>query len=222
MENWSPIVRISFLLLPVLTGLAMLAGPAHAQSSLGSSMATGGITSQPIGHYDFCTLNRSECRRTPSAQPVGLTDATFAQLDAVNRQVNGSIVAVTDLQLYNLVEVWAYPAGAGDCEDFVLLKRKLLADAGWPLGNLLITMVLQANGEAHAVLTVRTDRGDLILDNLSNEVRLWTDTPYIYLKRQSDRDAGTWVSISGSTMTAGNLASRPAPGTPAMLGNIGG
>lgn len=213
-------MRISFLL-PLLGGLAMLAGPAHAQSSMGSFMATGGVTSQPIGHYDFCTLNRAECRRTAATQPVVLTDAAFAQLDAVNRQVNGSIVAVTDAQLYNLVEVWAYPAGAGDCEDFVLLKRKLLADAGWPLGNLLITMVLQADGEAHAVLTVRTDRGDFILDNLSNAVRLWTDTPYVYVKRQSDRDAGTWLTISGSTMVAGTQP-QTGPAAPGLLGNIGG
>ncbi|MCW5718657.1 MAG: transglutaminase-like cysteine peptidase [Bauldia sp.] len=226
MENWSRIVHISFLLLAAATSVVAFSSAALAQSVLGSSMATGGITSQPIGHYEFCALNRSECRRTPVAQPVGLTDATFAQLDAVNRHVNESVVAVTDAQLYNLVELWTYPTGAGDCEDFVLLKRQLLAAAGWPLSSLLITMVFQANGEGHAVLTVRTDHGDFILDNLSNEVRLWTDTPYIYIKRQSDRDAGTWVSISGSTMIAGNIAwpaaPAPAQGNPALLGNIGG
>lgn len=189
-------------------------------------MATGGVTSQPIGHYEFCELNRSECRRTPVAQPVGLTDASFAQLDAVNRQVNRSIVAVTDAQLYRQAEVWAYPTGAGDCEDFVLLKRRLLADAGWPLSDLLITMVLQANGDGHAVLTVRTDRGDYVLDNLSNEVRLWTETPYIYIKRQSERDAGTWVAISGSTTNASAPAQQASPIAPdiaatlAILGNI--
>lgn len=216
-------MRISAVLSVAAAVLATLSAAALAQSSLGSSMATGGVTSQPIGHYEFCQANRSECRRTGGAQPIGLTEAALAQLDAVNRQVNGSIRAVTDAQLYNRLELWAYPTSAGDCEDFVLLKRRLLADAGWPLSDLLITMVLQADGEGHAVLTVRTDRGDYVLDNLSTEVRLWTDTPYIYVKRQSDRDAGTWVTISGSTATAGGA---PVPNlgpivAAAALGRIG-
>ena len=33
---------------------------------------------------------------------------------------------MTDQDLYGRDEVWAYPADAGDCEDFVLLKRKKL------------------------------------------------------------------------------------------------
>lgn len=207
---------------------AIVALPAAAQSLPGSSMATGGTTTQPFGHYEFCEANWRECRRTGQAEPMVLTEAALAQLDAVNRQVNGAIVPATDSQTYGEPEVWAFPVVAGDCEDFVLLKRRLLAQAGWPLSDLLITMVFQSNGEGHAVLTVRTDRGDYILDNLSNAVRLWTDTPYLYVKRQSDRDAGTWVSIEGTTA----LAAAPMPYTPSIqspapspaggLGNIAG
>ncbi|MGH6861936.1 MAG: transglutaminase-like cysteine peptidase, partial [Phyllobacterium sp.] len=93
-------------------------------------------------------------------------------------------------------EVWSYPTTVGDCEDYVLLKRRLLNESGIALGNLLITVVRQMNGEGHAVLTVRTDRGDLVLDNLETGIKPWSETNYDYLKRQSTRNSGAWVSIN--------------------------
>ena len=91
--------------------------------------------------------------------------------------------------------LWSYPDGAGDCEDFVLLKRRMLMEKGFAAGDLLITVVRKPDGEGHAVLTLRTAQGDYILDNLNNEVKLWTETPYRYLKRQASFHAGRWVSI---------------------------
>jgi predicted transglutaminase-like cysteine proteinase len=56
---------------------------------------------------------------------------------------------------------WAYPDDMfrGDCNAYVLLKRKLLIAAGWPTSSVLITVVYTADGEGHAVLTVRTGAG---------------------------------------------------------------
>ena len=102
----------------------------------------------------------------------------------------------TDQIVYGREEFWTYPDGKGDCEDFVLLKRRELMARGWPAGSLLITVVRQTNGDGHAVLTVRTDRGDLVLDNLEGKIKLWTQTDYQFIKRQSDRDSGRWVSIA--------------------------
>jgi predicted transglutaminase-like cysteine proteinase len=83
----------------------------------------------------------------------------------------------------------------------MLLKRRELIALGIPLNTLLMTVVRQANGEGHAVLTVRTDRGDFILDNLDQRVRLWNETDYTYLKRQSTTNTGTWVSIKDGRET---------------------
>ena len=47
----------------------------------------------------------------------------------------------------------------------------------------------------HAVLVVRTDRGDFVLDNMRNKVLLWSDTEYTFLKMQSSRHAAQWVKI---------------------------
>jgi predicted transglutaminase-like cysteine proteinase len=160
------------------------------------SMSTTGRTSQPIGHYEFCKDRPEECVATARAEPVRLTPARWEQLVAVNARVNAKIKPVPDLQIWGKAEVWSFPDKMGDCEDYVLLKRRQLIRQGWPAANLLITVVRQANGDGHAVLTARTDRGDYVLDNLEPSVLLWTRTPYQFVKRVSETDAGQWVSIS--------------------------
>jgi predicted transglutaminase-like cysteine proteinase len=102
---------------------------------------------------------------------------------------------VTDLDLYGKVEVWTYPSGKGDCEDYVLLKRRMLIERGWPESTLLITVVRDENNEGHAVLTVRTDIGDLVLDNKRQQIVRWIDTPYTFVKQQSERNPLVWSSL---------------------------
>jgi predicted transglutaminase-like cysteine proteinase len=168
-----------------------------------------GNTAQPIGHYEFCQGHGAECsvksRRDPRVQ---LTPQRWNELVAVNDEVNRDIKAATDEQIYGRPEVWAYPdkVGEGDCEDLVLLKRRDLLRDGWPAGALLITVVRQRNGDGHAVLTVLTDRGDLVLDNLNPRVLVWNATDYEYVKRQSEYDSGQWVGIDdGSGMAVGSV-----------------
>jgi predicted transglutaminase-like cysteine proteinase len=174
-------------------------------------MATSGTTAQPIGHYEFCQSHVAECSvRGRRDVRVKLTPTLWNQLVAVNAEVNRDIVAETDEEIYGRPEVWAYPdkIGKGDCEDLVLLKRRDLIKKGWPTGALLITVVRQQNGEGHAVLTVLTDRGDLILDNLQPRVLVWSDTDYEYVKRQSEYDSGQWTGIEDSRAVAVGSVSR--------------
>lgn len=176
-------------------------GPVNAGTlgshSGGAEFLQGGQpTSRPIGHVKFCEANPGECQ--PNAEVVDevpLDDDRLALLDRVNRTLNMSITAVTDADNYDVNEYWTYPDGAGDCEDFALAKRRALAEEGWPLSTLLIAVVRQASGAGHAVLTVRTDRGDLILDNLDTDIHAWSETPYTYLKRQDPRGSTDWIAI---------------------------
>ena len=88
-----------------------------------------------------------------------------------------------------------------------LLKRRDLIKKGWPVGALLMTVVRRANGEGHAVLTVLTDRGDLVLDNMRSRILVWDETNYQFVKRQSEFDSGEWVAINdGHTSFVGSLA----------------
>ncbi|MCB1498373.1 MAG: transglutaminase-like cysteine peptidase [Bauldia sp.] len=160
------------------------------------NMAVGGKTSQPIGHHEFCVAHPAECSvHSETRVHVRLDRARWKELTDVNQSVNTGIRPATDEEMYGRPEVWGFPTTSGDCEDYALLKRKRLLDKGWPAAALLITVVRQTNGDGHAVLTVTTDHGDLVLDNLDSQVRLWSATSYRYLKRQSEYDSGAWVAI---------------------------
>jgi len=160
-------------------------------------MRVAGYTSQPIGHHNYCKQYSSDCKiRTRNTQAPELTRAKWDDLVEVNTFSNNTIKPVTDLEAYNTEEFWTYPKSYGDCEDYVLMKRYMLMERGWPASSLLITVVRQPNGEGHAVLTVRTDRGDFILDNLDGRIRTWDATPYTYLKRQASNHSGKWIAIN--------------------------
>ena len=195
---------------------AMLAGCLVAVSStpivmaaqpIGSSMVVGEITSQPIGHYEFCKRNREECRGSGAhTAPPRVTEFGWTVVHDVNESVNYAVLPMTDYEIHGREEVWSYPDVVGDCEDYVLLKRAMLIERGFSASDLLITVVRKPNGEGHAVLTLRTADGDFVLDNLEDEVKVWTETPYTYLKRQASFHAGRWVDIeNGDELMVGSI-----------------
>lgn len=186
---------IRFLM--ILAGLAcIVAAPAQAAVSA-PFMTTTGSTNPPIGHYEFCKRYPADCDQlSRSDAPVALTPQRWKTMLSVNYGVNSSVEPVTDIDEYGIQEYWAYPKTEGDCEDYVLAKRRMLIEDGFPASDVLITVVLQPNGDGHAVLTVHTDRGDFILDNMRNKVELWSQTEYTYVKRQSSMNSGRWDKIS--------------------------
>ena len=183
-----------------LFALVFFAAPVQASQSVDLSnpafAPVTGPTSIPIGAAEFCKKNREDCR--PVANVVdaeALTEPGWQQLIAVNDAVNARVAPITDQDLYNVNEYWTYPTAQGDCEDYALEKRRELIGLGWNASALLMTVVRQQSGEGHAVLMVRTDRGDLVLDNQDGRVLVWKDTPYTYIKRQSQTDLRKWVGI---------------------------
>src|SRR5262249_48693279 len=169
----------------------------------------------PIGWVEFCAANPGECTTTPSVpRDIVLTTTALKDLASVNRYVNDTIKPMTDIDHGGTIEKWSYPDdGYGDCEDYALLKRRLLIRAGWPREALLLTVVRDRHDEGHAVLTVKTDRGEFILDNQVEEVLPWHETGYRFMKRQSQRDPNVWVSLSDSRATpAASIAKRQTLG----------
>ena len=186
-----------------LLTIAMTGALALPAMAVPANMRVVGKANPPIGHYEFCKTYGAECVADGGdAGPAVLTETNWKTLLDVNYTVNSSITPLTDQDIYGVEERWAYPRTVGDCEDFALLKRKMLIDRGFAPSDLLLTVVLQPNGEGHAVLTVRTDHGDFILDNMRNKVMLWSETEYTYLKRQSSDDPGRWVKLQDGRATA--------------------
>lgn len=160
-------------------------------------------TNPPVGHFEFCKTYSNECTSLGRDRgPMALSRKAWATMLEVNTQVNQSIQPDTDRNIYGVEELWAYPRTVGDCEDYVLLKRHMLMQKGFAPNDLLITVVLQPNGDGHAVLTVRTDYGDYILDNMRGDVRLWSETGYTFIKRQSSEHAARWTKLGPGSATA--------------------
>ena len=172
-------------------------GAAQAASDRPLYVSVGASARAPIGWVEFCNENPKECIATPTqARDVVLTAKVWKDLVQVNKWVNDTIKPVTDLEHWGVVERWSYPDdGKGDCEDYVLLKRRMLTQAGWPREALLITVVRDHKGEGHAVLTVKTDKGDFVLDNQAEEILLWSETGYRFVKRQSQSNPNVWVAL---------------------------
>jgi predicted transglutaminase-like cysteine proteinase len=160
----------------------------------------------PIGWAQFCETYEGICDTTPSTpREVALDGGAWSDLTAINDAVNRTIRPMTDMDHYGMIQWWRYPDdGAGSCHSYALLKRRLLIESGWPREALLMTIVRTdyGRGEGHAVLTVKTDQGEFILYNLTDEIRLWSRTPYLYYKRQSQADPNAWVRISDTHAAA--------------------
>ena len=157
-------------------------------------MTTHGTVKTPRGFISYCARNPERCsenRLTP--QRASLTPDRFHQLDRINRSVNRSVKYVPDQELYGKPDYWTLPGAEGDCEDIALEKRRRLIDLGWPKQALLLTVAMTRNGSGHLVLTVATDQGDYVLDNLHESVRPWSSLKYRWLTRQSQHQERSWV-----------------------------
>jgi len=109
----------------------------------------------------------------------------------VNANVNAAIIPRTDAQQWGTEERWDFAeSGLGDCEDYALLKRSWLTSGGLPRQALRLTVVTDPDGNGHAVLMVLTDRGDLILDNMTDEIRPDRETAYNFIKREAATPSG--------------------------------
>ena len=161
----------------------------------------GHSTSVPYGWVDFCGRRPEECS-LGKLNPVDirLTKKTWATLERINKRANDAIEPITNLDHWGtMVDHWDYPIdGKGDCKVYALFKRKLLIDQGFPRQALLMTIVRDLDGEGHAILTVKTDRGEFVLDNLTDEIRPWDATGYTYVKRQAQDDPNVWLDLGGT------------------------
>ncbi|NBB66094.1 hypothetical protein GVN18_43290 [Pseudomonas sp. ODNR1LW] len=147
-------------------------------------------------------LDRNWSRPAPIKAPpiITLSDMDWKAISDINRQVNRQIRSGSDERVYGVGDYWAVPTGdraRGDCEDFVLAKRRALMHAGYPVEALSIAVVETRWGEVHAVLLVATDRGDFVLDNLTGRISRWDEVNYKWRERQAPGKTFEWVRMAG-------------------------
>ena len=183
---------------------------AVAPKSVRLFISVGDTTKAPIGWVEFCVEYDPECK-TKSSQPrdVVFSAQAWNDLERINLHINNHIKPMTDLEHWGVVERWNYPDdGYGDCEDYVLAKRRMLMQAGWPREALLITVVRDKHGDGHAVLTVKFDKGEYVLDNQNDQILPWSDTGYRFVKRQSQADPNVWLSLGEPRAAPATATSR--------------
>ncbi|MFY9657662.1 MAG: transglutaminase-like cysteine peptidase [Methylocystis sp.] len=170
----------------------------QAATAKASFAPVGDESSVPYGWMDFCTRQPQECDQ-PSlpAENFKLTTKAWKLLGQINAEVNAAIEPVSNLEHWGtLADHWDYPLdGKGDCKIYALEKRRQLIERGVPRQALLMTIVKDHHNMGHTILTVRTDKGDFILDNLTDEILSWDETGYHFLKRQSQEDPNIWLAI---------------------------
>lgn len=210
-------VRVGVIVLAAAVGFGPLAATGALAGSgqpVSSFMRVFMRSEAPSGYVAFCGRMPEACAaRTMSSDRMILTDLRWKDLVEVNQVVNRTVKPVSDLDLYGTTEYWTFPDSSGDCEDYVLLKQRLLVERGWPQGSVLITVVRDETGQGHAVLTARTSQGDFVLDNRFEAIRLWHETGYGFVKRQSYISPTIWMSLA----PANRLVQPPvASGAPDM------
>jgi predicted transglutaminase-like cysteine proteinase len=193
------------LLRTALVGLPLIVGGATTEAQTLASLPSPSAAieknggARPVAAWvDFCRRHPTECAvDTSEAATITMTSEVWRTILSVNRRTNARIKPKTDVEHWGVVDRWDFPDdGYGDCEDYQLLKRKLLAERGFSRRAMRMTVVIDDLGEGHAVLMIRTDRGDYILDNKTSAVLPWRDTGYTYVKREG-QDSTAWVSLGG-------------------------
>jgi predicted transglutaminase-like cysteine proteinase len=180
--------------------LAELAVPKLPTPQPKTTLTEYGKSLPPLAYVAFCARaeGQSECNTKGSVERLIMTSDKMDQLNQVNKYVNTKIKPMSDLDQYGVPDYWTYPVTAGDCEDYQLLKKRYLVQLGFAADELLMTVVFDENGDGHAVLTIMAQDGDYILDNRRNEILLWNQTGYKFLKRESQQNPRQWVSLRQS------------------------
>jgi predicted transglutaminase-like cysteine proteinase len=192
----------------LLLGADSAAAQAYASLPQAASTAATDGEVRPVPAWNaFCEEYPLECT-ADLTEPlkIRLTRQIWRKIVSVNSRVNATVRPLTDDDHWGVPDRWDYPTdGFGDCEDYQLLKRRLLVEAGIPRRAMLMTVVIDEKGEGHAVLMVRTDRGDFALDNKTHSVLPWDRTGYVFVKREGQHGRD-WTSFgeSASPITTAN------------------
>jgi predicted transglutaminase-like cysteine proteinase len=169
------------------------AGQVHG----GSILEEGAFTAPPKAFLDFCDRYVGQCARVGSAGLMTLDRERWAQLVGVNRAVNLAIRPSVDAVD---IDNWRLGVSKGACSDYAIEKRKQLIDLGWSSAALALTVVYTASGQAHLVLTARTDRGDYVLDSLRGAILPVNALGYEFVMWQSSIHPRLWVNVAGISL----------------------
>jgi predicted transglutaminase-like cysteine proteinase len=155
----------------------------------------------PFQHVRFCQRYPTECEPNLNSNARFLLDSkNLGLLDQINRRVNAAIFPSQKIDA-----IWAIAPRFGDCNDYAVTKRHELLQLGLASSAVRLSVVKTTDGTGHLVVVVATTRGDVVLDNLTDDIRLWEETDYKWLKIQSKSDPHYWVGLKSPIIASASL-----------------
>lgn len=148
-----------------LSGATFASPNTNAATQRGAAMT-------PLSMQFFCASNPQECVAARAAT-APWNDDLHAMLQRVNSQVNAAIRPQA-----NPRGGWKINPVYGDCNDYALTKRSQLIGLGVPAGALRLAVTQTRWGEKHLILVVKTSGGDVVLDNLSRNIKTLKQSGY--------------------------------------------
>ena len=184
----------------LLAGIApsMAIGPAGLAAPMREQVAHIKVarpTLAPFGFVSYCVRNADDCQELSGPGSVKWTHALLRELRRVNYKVNRSLRPRNEAAGK---DQWRADVGSGDCEDYVLTKRRELIRRGFPVNAMRIAVVKTPNNVGHAVLVVSTSRGDIVLDNRTNSIVNWYETDLSWVMIQSGGNPLFWSEVDTS------------------------
>ena len=164
----------------------------------------------PVGYRAFCLRFPSDdlCHARGAEVTLTLTPWLEELLSDINIYWNHRLTWASDETLYGRAEYWTVPTGGeGDCEDYALAKYGQLRRLGVPGGALsLVYGKLKTTGEGHAVLSVHTDQGLLVLGSTMDDVLPLAASEIAPVLVEDARLPAMWTAVQpapeGSTIVA--------------------
>jgi predicted transglutaminase-like cysteine proteinase len=198
----------SFGLLVIAVGLATGRAQAFSLRHPSTPIVTGTPALAPFQHVRFCRRYPSDCAASSNAdEAIAYNAETMALLSQVNRSVN-SAIAPRRKTYESLQDAWSIAPDSGDCNDYAVTKRHELLKQGLPSKALRLSVVTTSSGLGHLVLLVTTSKADLVMDNLSEEIRPWQSVGYHWVKIQSVSDSKLWYGINNPVANLAGAAGR--------------
>ena len=176
---------------------AAMVGMPRALGAMVKRISFSDYTLPPMAYTQFCIRYAGQCKE-PRVRfrggPVRLTAERWDNLTEVNKSVNGSIIPEPNTEGL-AAEKWLINPTSGDCNDYAVTKRAELLARGWPTRALLLSEVVTSWGEHHLILVVRTSAGDLLLDNLTPQIRPWSRASYRWVRMQTPKNPNFWATL---------------------------
>ena len=189
----SPLVILIFLAFFGLSGASLGASLGAEQGVL----ATGKVVSPPYGAVKLCDRYLELCDGSSRLEKT-VMENTLALAARINAEINARYPQRSDMERFGQDDFWApVDSMGGDCEDFALRKKRELLDHGVPFSRLRIATVLDSELRPHAVLLIRINGTDFVLDNMVDDIVDWRATAYTFVRVEDPTVRGQWRMVVG-------------------------